>query len=94
MDVTNSQVSGFIEAMLGCKITTSESGEGDFVSPVVAAYLTGVLPEMVTAYSLHVVMRRPDAVIEHKRQRDVLCDFLDAVSAKMRNPVDTNLDRG
>ena len=85
MIVTKSQARGFVDAMLGSHYTNPETGEGDYLSPQVAAYLSGVLPEMVYHYGVTgalLACPRADCVA----QRDRFCDFLDAVSKRLREP--------
>ncbi|NCA71940.1 MAG: hypothetical protein EOM91_18050 [Sphingobacteriia bacterium] len=81
MRLTKSQVIGFVDTLLGCE-TLPDGSSGDYLSPLVAAYLRGVLPEMVSAYHLSCGPGGSRATVEH---RERFCAFLEAVVETLRN---------
>lgn len=81
MKLSKSQVHGFITALLGCE--TMSEGSGDSVSPLVTAYLSGVLPVMVYESRLFAAMGGCGSDTAN-HERDVFCDFLEAVVAHLR----------
>lgn len=83
MKLSKSQVRGFIGTLLGTHAVVVEDGDGDFLSPLVAAYLTGVLPEMPSEYGLNKAIEGK-AGEAYRREADAFCDFLEAVVEQLR----------
>lgn len=84
MNITLQQAKGFVDVLLGDRFVGDDATKAN--SPLVRAFLKGVMPNGCPSDYAVNGANRPFATAKITIERDHFCDFLEAVAYRLRHP--------
>lgn len=84
MNITLQQAKGFVDVLLGDRFVGEDATKAN--SPLVRAFLKGVMPNGCPSDYAVNGANRPFATAKITIERDHFCDFLESVAHRLRNP--------